>query len=76
MSATIFLAKEKNSNRVYHIDEVNKLDNLKFKCTGCDEEMIVVKAEAAKKTGTLDIASKVNAKERKTKRYMILLFKS
>jgi hypothetical protein len=49
MSASISIAKEKVSERVVHIDEVNKSDSKIYICCDCKQELVVVKSEARKK---------------------------
>jgi hypothetical protein len=49
MSASISIAKEKISERIVHVDEVNKSDSKVYICCDCKQELVVVKSEARKK---------------------------
>ena len=45
MSATITLAKEKETGLIQHINDVVKEKGLLYRCVGCDKEVIVVKSK-------------------------------
>ena len=49
MSATITLAKEKETGLIQHINDVVKEKGLLYRCVGCDKEVIVVKSKPRKK---------------------------
>ncbi len=48
MGATIILAKQESTDRILHINDVEK-DRIGFSCVGCSKEMVVVKSEARRK---------------------------
>lgn len=49
MSATTILAKQLETGRILHIDDVNKRPLSKYSCVDCQMDLIVVKSEALKK---------------------------
>lgn len=49
MSATIAIAKETTSDRVFHINDVDKTIEAEFKCCDCKQKLSPVKTEARKK---------------------------